>query len=177
MPPATPSESSGSHRAGRQVPPPTRCSAAAVRQQPVKRLPDHPTVTQHVAPAAYDLGPWRSSCETDTGITGRRGRPMARSSTGRRRATSPGWRSGPARGTSHAEKPSTPPISIVWTQGEPSTDADCVLLTAALANGDAAIIEYGRWGVYNAILRVGRATRNARYFLADVHNVEPTDAA
>src|ERR1700737_2409583 len=42
-----------------------------------------------------------------------------------------------------------PPISIVWTQGEPCTQADCVLLTAALAGGDADIIEYGRWGVYN----------------------------
>ena len=73
--------------------------------------------------------------------------------------------------------PYEPPISIVWTEGEPSTAADCVLLTAALANGDAAIVEYGRWGVYNVILRVGRDVRNARYFLADVHNVEPTDAA
>jgi hypothetical protein len=71
--------------------------------------------------------------------------------------------------------PYEPPISIVWTQGEPSTDADCVLLAAALANGDAAVVEYGRWGVYNVILRVGRA--NARYFLADVHNGEPIDAA
>ena len=74
-------------------------------------------------------------------------------------------------------RPYKPPISIVWTQGEPSTEADCVLLTAALANGDADMIEYGRWGVYNVILRLGDAAANARYFLADVREVEPTDAA
>ena len=70
-----------------------------------------------------------------------------------------------------------PPISMVWTQGEPSSDADCALLTAALASGDAQHIEYGRWGPYNVILQVGRAAQNARYFLANVRNLEPTDAA
>ena len=74
-------------------------------------------------------------------------------------------------------RPYEPPISIVWTQGEPCTDADCALLTAALAAGDAAIIEYGHWGVYTMILRVGRAGQDAHYFLVDVRNVEPTDAA
>ena len=74
-------------------------------------------------------------------------------------------------------RPYEPPISIVWTQGEPSTDADCALLTAALAGGDADLIEYGRWGPYNVILRVGPAAQNARYFLADVRRIEPTDAA
>jgi hypothetical protein len=74
-------------------------------------------------------------------------------------------------------RPSEPPISIVWTQGEPSTDAACALLAAALAGGDADLIEYGRWGPYNVILRVGRAAQNAHYFLADVRNIEPTDAA
>ena len=74
-------------------------------------------------------------------------------------------------------RPYEPPISIVWTQGEPCTDADCLLLVAALANGDAAIIEHGSWGPYNMILRVGRATQNRRYFLAEVRDVEPTDAA
>jgi hypothetical protein len=74
-------------------------------------------------------------------------------------------------------RPYEPPISLVWTQGEPCTDADCALLTAALAAGDAAIIENGHWGVYNMILRVGRAGEDAHYFLVDVRNVEPTDAA
>jgi hypothetical protein len=74
-------------------------------------------------------------------------------------------------------RPYEPPVSIVWTQGEPSTNADCALLTAALASGDADLIEYGRWGPYNVILRVGRTAQTARYFLANVRNVEPTDAA
>ena len=64
-------------------------------------------------------------------------------------------------------RPYEPPISIVWTQGEPCTDADCALLTAALAAGDAAIIEYGHWGVYNMILRVGppRRTRTISWWM------------
>ncbi len=70
-----------------------------------------------------------------------------------------------------------PPISIVWTRGEPCTEADCVLLTAALTSGDADIIEYGRWGVYNLILRWSHANESALYFLADVRDSEPTDAA
>ena len=74
-------------------------------------------------------------------------------------------------------RPYEPPISIVWTQGEPCTEADCVLLTAALTNGDADILEWGRWGVYNAIVRLGDAAQNWRYCLADLRNIEPTDAA
>ena len=74
-------------------------------------------------------------------------------------------------------RPYEPSISIVWTQGEPCIDTDCALLTAALAAGDAAIIECGHWGVYNGILRVGRAGQDAHYFLADVRDSEPIDAA
>jgi hypothetical protein len=61
-----------------------------------------------------------------------------------------------------------PPISIVWTRGEPSSDADCLLLTAALASGHADIIEHGRWGRYNVILRWRHADERPLYFLADV---------
>jgi hypothetical protein len=74
-------------------------------------------------------------------------------------------------------RPYEPPISIVCTQGEPCSDANCALLTAALGVGDAAIIEYRHCGVYNMILRVGGAGQDAHYFLVDVRNVEPTDAA
>ena len=74
-------------------------------------------------------------------------------------------------------RPYEPPVSIVWTRGEPCTGADCVLLTAALASGDAAIIEFGRWGRYNVVLRWSSANEVAFYFLADVRDAEPTDAA
>ena len=74
-------------------------------------------------------------------------------------------------------RPYEPPISIVWTQGEACTADDCLLLAAALRGGDADIIELGRWGPYNAILRVDRASQNARYFLAEMREVEPTDEA
>ena len=65
-------------------------------------------------------------------------------------------------------RPYAPPISIVWTEGEPADPATCALLAAALAGGDAEAVEYGYWGRYNVILRVGRSEQNARYFLADV---------
>ena len=74
-------------------------------------------------------------------------------------------------------RPYEPPVSIVWTHGEPSDEATCALLVAALAGGDAEIIEYGHWGPYNVIVLIGRNAQNARYFLANVRNVEPTDAA
>ena len=71
-----------------------------------------------------------------------------------------------------------PPISIVvWTRGDPCSDADCVLRTAALASGPAHSIEYGRWGIYNLILRFRDDAGKARYFLADGRYSEPTDAA
>jgi hypothetical protein len=73
-------------------------------------------------------------------------------------------------------RPYEPPISIVWTRGEPCTDADCVLLTAALASGDARMIERGRWGPYDVILRWSHADEDLRYFLAAVRDGEPLDA-
>jgi hypothetical protein len=66
---------------------------------------------------------------------------------------------------------------MVWTRGEPADSETCVLLTAALAGGDADLIEFGRWGPYNVILRVGRTTENTRYFLAEVREQSPEDAA
>jgi len=72
-------------------------------------------------------------------------------------------------------RPYEPPISIVWTQGEPSTEADCILLTAALRSGDADIIELGRWGPYNAILRWSHAEEKSAYFLADVQETAKAD--
>ena len=69
-----------------------------------------------------------------------------------------------------------PPISIVWTRGEPCTEADCVLLTAALARGEAHLVEYGRWGPYNAILRWSHAEEEPLYFLADVRGAAAADA-
>ena len=67
-----------------------------------------------------------------------------------------------------------PPISIVWTVGEPSSDADCLLLTAALASGHADIIEHGHWGRYNVILRLSHAEEKSLYFLADVGDADRT---
>ena len=69
-----------------------------------------------------------------------------------------------------------PPISIVWTQGEPCTEADCARLTAALRRGDAAVIERGRWGPYSAILRWCDADETSRYFVADVHEGAASEA-
>jgi hypothetical protein len=69
-----------------------------------------------------------------------------------------------------------PPISIVWTRGEPSSDADCLLLTAALGSGHADIIEHGRWGRYNMILRLSHTEEKPLYFLADVVEAEQTGA-
>jgi hypothetical protein len=69
-----------------------------------------------------------------------------------------------------------PPISIVWTRGEPSSDADCLLLTAALASGKAHIIEHGRWGRYNVILRLSHADEKSLYFLANVADADQTGA-
>jgi hypothetical protein len=65
-------------------------------------------------------------------------------------------------------RPYEPPISIVWTQGEPCTEADCLLLSAVLTSGEAHIIERGHWGPYNAILRWSVSDDGPRYFLADV---------
>jgi hypothetical protein len=69
-----------------------------------------------------------------------------------------------------------PPISIVWTRGEPCNEADCLLLTAALRHGDVDIIEHGRWGPYNAILRWSQADGKALYFLTALRGCAPTDA-
>jgi hypothetical protein len=66
---------------------------------------------------------------------------------------------------------------MVWTKGEPADAATCALLAAALAGGDAEAVEHGYWGSYNVILRVGRTAQSVRYFLAEVREVEPTDAA
>jgi hypothetical protein len=65
-----------------------------------------------------------------------------------------------------------PPISIVWTEGEPSTEGDCLLLTAALASGDADIIEHGHWGRYNMILRWSHTEELPFFFLADVRETD-----
>jgi hypothetical protein len=66
------------------------------------------------------------------------------------------------------------PISIVWTRGEPFSDADCRLLTAALTSGHADIIEHGHWGRYNVILRLGQPEEKSLYFLADVVDADQT---
>jgi hypothetical protein len=69
-----------------------------------------------------------------------------------------------------------PPISIVWTRGEPSSDADCRRLTAALTGGHADIIEHGHWGRYNVILRLSHAEEKPLYFLADIVAADQTGA-
>ena len=72
-------------------------------------------------------------------------------------------------------RPYAPPISMVWTQGEPCTETDCTVLTVALRRGDADIIELGRWGPYNAILRWSHAEEKSAYFLADVQETAKAD--
>jgi hypothetical protein len=74
-------------------------------------------------------------------------------------------------------RPYVPPISMVWTRGDPSDAATCSLLAAALAGGDAQVVEHGHWGPYNVILRLGRAGENERYFLAELREAGPGNAA
>jgi hypothetical protein len=73
-------------------------------------------------------------------------------------------------------RPYRPPISIVWTRGEPAKEQDCAVLTTALRCGDAEIVERGHWGPYNAILRWTRPDEKPRSFLVDVQEEAPTDA-
>ena len=68
-----------------------------------------------------------------------------------------------------------PPLSMVWTQGEPCSEADCALLTAALRRGEAGIIERGRWGPYSAILQWRHAEERPRYFVAHVRESADTE--
>jgi hypothetical protein len=75
-----------------------------------------------------------------------------------------------------AIRPYDAPISIVWTQGEPCDEAYCALLTAALACGDADIIEHGRWGPYNAILCWPHPDARAAYFLVEAYDTQSDDA-
>jgi hypothetical protein len=78
-------------------------------------------------------------------------------------------------GTVHAAQPIRsyePPIWMVWTEGEPSSGPDCLLLAAALASGHADIIEHGHWGRYNVILRLRHADEKSLYFLADVGDAD-----
>jgi hypothetical protein len=74
-------------------------------------------------------------------------------------------------------RPYDPPTSIVRTRSEPCADQDCVVLTAALATGPANIIEHGRWGSYNAILRWRHTDTASLYFLTDVRDTAEPDTA
>ena len=80
-------------------------------------------------------------------------------------------------GTVHAAQPIRsyePPHPDGVDQGEPSSGADCLLLAAALASGHADIIEHGRWGRYNVIVRLRHAEEKSLYFLADVGDADRT---
>jgi hypothetical protein len=64
-----------------------------------------------------------------------------------------------------------PPSSVVWTSGEPCVEEDCAALTLALCQGEVEVIEHGRWGTYNVILRWSRLEPKPRYFLAELQEV------
>jgi len=68
-----------------------------------------------------------------------------------------------------------PPSSVVWTSGEPCTEQDCRALTIALHEGQAEVIEHGRWGPYNVILRWSCLERKAWYFIAELHEAPRAD--
>ena len=67
-----------------------------------------------------------------------------------------------------------PPTGLVWTTGEPCTESDCLALMGALSRGEIEIIERGRWGSYNVILRWSATDGDARYVLAELHDT-PAD--
>jgi hypothetical protein len=70
-------------------------------------------------------------------------------------------------------RPYTSPMSVVWTRGEPCTEVQCHLLTTALADGTAKVIESGRWGQYNAILRWSPNENMSLYFLGELSTDHP----
>jgi hypothetical protein len=74
-------------------------------------------------------------------------------------------------------RPYGPPISLVWTRGEPCTEQDCAVLTTAVRSGDAETIEHGRWGPYDVILRWNHPDGEPLYFLADVQEAASADAS
>jgi hypothetical protein len=50
-------------------------------------------------------------------------------------------------------------------------------LTLALHRGEVEVIEQGRWGTYNVILRWTSPERKPRYLLAELHDAAPADAS
>jgi hypothetical protein len=66
-------------------------------------------------------------------------------------------------------------MSVVWTRGEPCGDADCELLTTALADGAIKVIESGHWGRYNAILWWAPDENTSLYFLGELSADHPPD--
>jgi hypothetical protein len=65
-----------------------------------------------------------------------------------------------------------PPSWMVWTSGEPYTEADCAILTLARARGEVEIIERGRWGPYNVILCWTSREHQPMFFLAELGDDE-----
>jgi len=70
-----------------------------------------------------------------------------------------------------------PPSYVVWTSGEPCSEAECAALTLALHLGEVEVIEQGRWGAYNVILRWTSPARKPWYLLAELRNAAPADAS
>jgi hypothetical protein len=57
---------------------------------------------------------------------------------------------------------------MVWTSGEPCTGDHCAALTLALRRGEIQIIEHGRWGPYEVIVRWTHPEVTPLYFLAEL---------
>jgi hypothetical protein len=70
-----------------------------------------------------------------------------------------------------------PPSSVVRTSGDPCTGQECAALTIALHRGEIEIIEQGRWGPYNVILRWAYPERKPSYLLAELRDAAPADSS
>jgi hypothetical protein len=68
-----------------------------------------------------------------------------------------------------------PPSYVVWTAGETCTEQDCAALTIALHRGEVEVIEHGRWGPDNVILRWTYPERTPWYLLAELRDAAPAD--
>jgi hypothetical protein len=64
-----------------------------------------------------------------------------------------------------AIRPYGPPSYLVWSTGQVCTGLECAELTTALRTGAAWIAEFGRWGLYNAIVQWPNASKRQSYLV------------
>jgi len=60
---------------------------------------------------------------------------------------------------------------LVWTSGEPCAPEECALLTSDLQSGQVEVVEDGRWGPYDTIVKWMDSDGAPRYFLVELVTV------